>query len=336
MKCPECAHNHQRGKHGTTCTNCKYKFVFDPKDSETFGITDGKFLALIRQVSRNDTYWFTREQLYAHACRKSFWGRFYFGCAVAAGVVLLFVAGNLYLEFVAGAQRFWWAFAAFAACSAIVVIPWLIALGHSLVPPEPERMLKLLRHWYRADRTIDKLLTEPTLHDPPPEAEEPDIYDYGVERLLIVERDILVDLFVRNELHAQERMLVIAESGYPEYLLPVAQRLLAENPELPVFLLHDATTAAPPMEERILDAGKLPIGGHKIVDLGLFPETVRRMKGMKKLALRRHDYQAPVDYLLFSTLAGGIAQAMVMGAPLAVLMESVGDEASNTTVGDFG
>ena len=65
MKCPNCATNHLRGKQGMQC-KCGYQFVFDPK---RHGLTDGKFLSHVRRASRNGTYFFTENQLYATACR---------------------------------------------------------------------------------------------------------------------------------------------------------------------------------------------------------------------------------------------------------------------------
>ena len=50
--------------------------------------------------------------------------------------------------------------------------------------------------WLRTGKTdrLQKMLTTAQLGTPPPDWPEPDIYDYGVERILIVEHDILVDL----------------------------------------------------------------------------------------------------------------------------------------------
>ena len=62
-----------------------------------------------------------------------------------------------------------------------------------------------------------------------------------MERILVVARDLLVDLMINNNRHTDQRILVLAESGYPDYLVPRARQLLEERCDLPVFLLHDAT-----------------------------------------------------------------------------------------------
>ena len=185
--------------------------------------------------------------------------------------------------------------------------------------------------------SLDRMIEHPSLHHPPPEWPETDIYDYGVERILIVERDILVDVFVRNGLHAQERMLVLSESGYPDYLIPLAQRCLRDNPEVPVYLLHDAARHGPTMSRRIQVADFLPLEGHPVLDLGLFPNDVKRMPNLKALQLHKREFAVPVDVLLYATLGAGIAQAMAQNLAFGELLHPSGWVTSFGGVdGDFG
>jgi len=76
------------------------------------------------------------------------------------------------------------------------------------------------------------MLVKAALHQPPPDFTEPDIYDYGVESILVVDRDILVDVFVKNGFHAQQHVLVISINRYPAYLLAEARKALDANPRL--------------------------------------------------------------------------------------------------------
>ena len=182
-----------------------------------------------------------------------------------------------------------------------------------------------------------KLLLQPSLYTPPPQWEESDIYDYGVERLLLVEHDLLVDLLVQNGFHAQERTLVLSENGYPSYLLPVARRFLEENSQLPVYFLHDATEHGAQMAARLAPEEVLPLAGHPILDLGLFPEDVKRMHGQRAMQPRRTRFAIPVDYLLFPTLGVWMAHAMVANLAFGDLLAQVHHEtfASGASM-DFG
>ena len=79
-----------------------------------------------------------------------------------------------------------------------------------------------MRKWVGVQGPIEKMIETPRLGTPPPEFEEPDLYDYGVERILVVQHDLLVDLFVLNGLHAEQRMLggAIAEGVAIAEVLP--------------------------------------------------------------------------------------------------------------------
>lgn len=326
MKCPSCQTNHRPGKTRNLRCTCGYRFVFDPKRDGR--VTDGKFLAIVRKVSMDDTAYFTENQLYAQFCqsqRKRSRPLLGVGVLLAAGAVcLLFVHVDL------------------LPLSVMLGIVALICLGVAAyrafaAPPDMAVFQTALNKWRQAGHSFDKLLTEPGLHTPPPEWDETDIYDYGVERILIVERDILVDLFVRNGLHAQERMLVLSESGYPDYLIPIAQRCLHDNPEVPVYLLHDAARGGPTMRRRLQVADVLPLEGHPLLDLGLFPDDVKRMPNLKVLQPHKRDFAVPVDVLLYATIGAGIAQAMAQNLAFSELLHPSGWVTSVGGVdGDFG
>ena len=134
----------------------------------------------------------------------------------------------------------------------------------------------------------------------------------------MVEHPILVDLWVRNGWHAEHRALVVAEDCYPEYIAEHTRRLLRETPDLPVFLLHDATSNGVKMKMRLEASDRLPIQGHPVLDLGLFPRDVSRLEGMKWTGSRFSEYpRLPVDLLVPAVLIGGVTQGLDRQMPLA-------------------
>lgn len=304
MQCPECSYN-QHARQGLTCSNCGYVFTFNPKHPGK--LTDGKFLAMIRVASQNDTRYYTQNQLYGVYCRRVPDPRW--GCGIAAGLALLL--GILLANFL------------WAAMFLLVGMALAMFLLLSFMRPDvksPEDFDAWVRSWLQAGKPLTRMLREPGLHEPPPDWSEPDIYDYGAERILIVERDLLVDLFVRNEEHAEHRMLVMAESGYPQYLLPLAQRLLAQRSDLPVFLLHDATTWGREMPARVQREQRFPLRAHPLIDLGFTPEDFRRLKPVERYAPRRGARDLPVDALPGSRLRTGLTLALEQQVPLADLL----------------
>ncbi len=291
MKCPECLHQ-QNHSSGLTCTKCGYRYALDPKSYPYFA--DGFFLAVIRRASGNQTHHFTRNQLYAafskHTRKKT-------KVPIAVGAVVLAVGLALFLAH--------WSIASFVTVIGIVLL--IISLAFKV---KPKRLDKAIQLWTSKGRDIPKLITEPQLHDPPQAWPESDIYDYGVEKILIVQRDELVDLFVLNHWHADERAIVFSESGYPEYIVERAQTLLDERSDLPIFLLHDANAQGLGMRRRIEEKGIISFKHRTVIDLGLKPEDTTNLSQLKKDFARGGKTGLPVDAIPYAQLSRGTALAL--------------------------
>jgi len=189
------------------------------------------------------------------------------------------------------------------------------------IPPTAARVSSYVKKWQASGNRIEMMIEGPSLHDPPPRWKEPDIYEYGVERVLIVERDVLVDLFVLNGFHSLQRVLILSESGYPEYLGPIAAKALKERHDLPVYLLHDSKPHGLGMAARI-EKSTLPLAGHPIVDLGITRDDVRRIRHLRATKPERWGFAVPVDLLLYPVLAGGLSQVFEQNMALGTLLAS--------------
>lgn len=325
MKCPECSYD-QKAKYGLKCDGCGYEFTFNPKDPETPGFTDGKFKACLRAASQNDTKYYTENQLYAVYCRREAPNTLPF---MILATLLLIVGGCL------GFTPFPYFGLAPAAFGVIILLDTLRnIIGNKRL--NRDHFQTLLNKWRENGHKTDRMIMEPALHDPPPEWNETDIYDYGVERLLIVEHDILVDLLVKNEVHADQRMLVLSETGYPGYLLPLARRLLEERLDLPVFLLHDATDHGIEMEQRLTASRMLPLDGHPVTDLGMHPADFQKLKRTKHYASNDKTRALPVDAMLLPFLTAGLGTAMAQDISLGNLIQASNKGSAYDGGFDFG
>ena len=297
MKCPKCAVNHKY-KDGMACA-CGYRFALDPKSD---GMADAKFLAMLNSATGNDTNHITENQLYMVYCRQNYSRPF-----IPAVIALALLGLAIGLYFAGGKNAPIWAGLALAA-SMISALASLYNWMSS--PPDREKFRGILEKWSARHGSPKKLIQEPALHEPPPEWQEPDIYDYGVERLLIVQHDILVDLFVKNSFHAEQRALILSENGYPKYLVPLAVKALQDNPQLPVFFLHDSTDDGVEMAARMGQSQFLAWQQHPQIDLGLFPDDVKRIGKLRVLKPGKTNYRLPVDAVPYAVLSVALTQSL--------------------------
>ncbi len=292
MKCPECTVN-QKFKDGMICQICDYHFLLNPKEQPRMG--DNHFLSLVAAASAQDSLYFTFEQLYGHysqfneAARKK---ALLVPLAILAVVCLIswplipFVTAPLAL--------------ASLALSVFLLTRKTAGSQHVL--------REVLSRWETARGPLAKLIREPRLGKPPDKEPEADLYDYGVEKVLIVQRPLLVDLLVLNGWHAQEKALVMSEDGYPSFLASQAQRLLAQDPKLPIFLLHDPTPQGVGMLTRLTYGNLFPIEDHPVTDLGLSLDNLSKVPFLK-LHDEHKGHGVALDLLPYGMLAAALGNA---------------------------
>jgi hypothetical protein len=114
-------------------------------------------------------------------------------------------------------------------------------------------------------------------------------------------------------------MLVVSECGYPEYLVSYANRILDEQPDMPVYVLHDSTYERMQMAERLFDSDVFDLFGRPITDLGLRPGEVKKMRRLKKFG---STGAVEVDYLRWGKLSGGTTAAIAGGISFAQVMDT--------------
>ena len=156
---------------------------------------------------------------------------------------------------------------------------------------------------------------------------EPDLFDYGAERILVVDDPLIVDLLVRNGVHTDARSVIMANTGYPSQVAARAATLLEQRPDVPVHILHasnrscDAMTAA---AGTVL--GAPDIRPH---DVGLSPLAARRIPVIR---WARRLPSIPVDTLPYQWLTTALVDALTTNTPL----EELGERDEDRYGGDFG
>ncbi|WP_299454539.1 hypothetical protein [uncultured Microscilla sp.] len=282
MKCPKCEHE-QKYKEGMTCLNCNYRFAINPK--EKGNLNDYKMKLRIEQVSQSGQVYFTPRQLYA-----LYRGKFKKNDALA---MLVFGAIVISIFFAFGSPE-----------GAIVAgIGFTIAILYENFKKSwlsEQDFLATFNHWYTRSelaKEVKQVVLQPELTQLPPDNHEKDIYDYGVEAIIVTDQDVYVDLFVKNNYHTQYKALIISKHFYPAYLTPRLKQLLQEKPDLPLFFIHDATLEGLQTMTQFRNHAGLATEGHPCIDLGLTPAHFNQLKPLKKLLKGTDDNHAPLDYL---------------------------------------
>ncbi|WLE97042.1 MAG: hypothetical protein QTN59_20495 [Candidatus Electrothrix communis] len=295
MKCPECGVEQKKDGELRCC--CGYQFIFHAGNAQD--MTDAKFFNLLRRAGGNGRFYFTFPQLYSAWCEQDAGERIFLLRKKIAGVGGLLLILCIYCFLLFG-----WIGGLLSLV--LLVGPWLLIRQYRRqLPPDLGNLKKLVRQWQAGHGGGDEmLLLRPSLHEPPPDFSEKDLFDYGVERIIIVERPLLVDLLVKNGFHADQNALVFSRDGYPAYIVQRAQKVLKERDSLPVYLLHDASEAGMAMSQ------KTKMSGHAVIDLGIRPEHLERMHFLNALQLWRKGYKAPLDILPYPVLATICGEAL--------------------------
>ncbi len=172
-----------------------------------------------------------------------------------------------------------------------------------------------MNRWEQANKPTPGLLRKPELQEPPPDWDEPDIYDYGALGILVCQHDPLVDWFVLNKLPAELKLVVLSESGYPSYLLPIVTRLLQTHPDLPLYLLHDGSSHGQNMPDRLSVRGQLPLEGHPVFGLGIDPAETGDLPGRSLLPTQQSLEWQAVDTIPYRSLIDLMVEAIASTPP---------------------
>jgi hypothetical protein len=139
---------------------------------------------------------------------------------------------------------------------------------------------------------------------------EPDMYDYGAERILVVDEPIVVDLLIEVGVHTSARAMVLDVGGYPLAVTALARELLRQRPDVPIGMLHASDTDVEAMRARIQSLLETSTA---IIDVGLAPSAAHMIKALR---WARRLRQIPVDALPHWLLSTPLSEALSTDTPL--------------------
>ncbi len=298
MKCIHCSVDNkypERVASRQRCKGCGHPFAFEPK-TDAFQMNDQLFARTIKDVSADGTLAFTPRQLWYEVNRRLL-ARKTLSCG--AGALALLVGGSLLAQSRHHAPL-------------MLSLPFF-AIGATVVnrspkgkdKKKPTRYPKMslpqfeasyLPKWIATHGAIPKMLpaTVPQTNaqtgglgaksplsfdlagNPVQFGQNaaPDVTAYSFDRALITETAEIAAMFVANNFHFENNCAILSLDGYPFGMADTIKTMLARNPALKVFALHDATFRGSQMGITLRHPDWFPDKVIPLIDLGLRPRHV--------------------------------------------------------------
>lgn len=318
MRCPECNHR-QKFKDGVHCRQCRYQFVFRKKQDQ---ISDFTLRQLIQRLSDQGHYAFTATQLALEICR--LWRKKARGpvdysiAAIILGVISGLIVSN---------KEFWFAEILIFA----VILPLAVWLGQRGKRRLSFNQAREVVSRYHQAHPLQALADGAAFRriTPPADFQDP---HYAPERVLIVERDELVDLLVRNRFHLTAKAAIVSRTGYPEPVFAACQAFLRNHPNTPVQVIHDASLQGFALTAQLAADRQWRFAGSRLVDLGLsrtaldggselpwLPIHSARRDGVfggNPAQRLRAGYRVPLDAIGPKPLLNALGAALIAGTLL--------------------
>ena len=273
--------------------------VFQP---ELDGITDAEWQDLLARASGEGRQFFSENQLYLAYARNKVVVTRYIARRGVIGLCLVVVGLAIWVYALKADWGLTLVFGIALTLTGVGMVGTGVVTRRDPVSREP--VARWLSKWVAA-RGAQNLVSEASLSDAGLE-----YLPAQVDGLLLVERDALVDLLLKNAAHTALSALIVSETGYPARLADEARKLLLARPELKVIAVHDATPSGVAMPARLQTSRVFPLGQRAVLDAGLFPADVTWLAELAPAIPAAHTSRVPLDSLSFDALMIGLRGVM--------------------------
>ena len=288
MKCIHCGtHSKLKDRRGGRCPKCRHRFAFEPT-KDRYNVTDGQLKAAIDRVSGGSRVRFTERQLWHELNRRTWvWPGFRrssYGCLPSLGLVLVVLV-------VMGGMGIPLSLPVIALVTGVVLKLGLLTFaffsrdGGLRKPSRPrdipfdEFRAKYLAKWRKVHGEIPLLLSpRETARLAAPREVPADVQMFSFDRAVVTEDWETADMLVANRFHFEHNCAVLSRDGYPDSIAETVKEMLRRNPSLTVFALHDASPGGCLLPLTLREPEWFPEPSVRIVDVGLRPGTVRKLK----------------------------------------------------------
>ncbi|MCP4520348.1 MAG: hypothetical protein GY827_01410 [Cytophagales bacterium] len=294
MKCSKCGYNHKK-KYGFKCSNCGHNFTFDPSN----GISDFLFKKVITKTSKENTIYFTKRNLFST----------YKGILINKGksrqkIYLIFFIIS-FIILICNVFPF-----VFILISTIICLGKLIQYTFFNKGVSYKQFYECIRTWPKNNPQDLKLMINDKVRlntISQSQAPEKDVYNYGLEGIVLVDEEQYVDWLIMNNFHFTNRVAIISTSGYPQNLVSIVQDLVKENNRLPIYFLHNGNIS---VNEMLNNTSFLNVENQKYrIDIGISKDLFDKVPALKnKKEVVPFDSIYPLDTLAYSQIANLFGQ----------------------------
>lgn len=268
MKCVACGNDAKlKDRANGRCPSCDVRFVFHPERGEPF--TDVAFAEAVKRVSGHGAVRWTQEHL-RHELLRRLTAKQHPGLRRGAGLLFLAIGVGLAVAgAVSGAVTLAWVGMGPAAIGAA-----LRAWPSTRAVIEPRDLSSWWARWVDVHPDAKATLLLPVRSERPRRAPPEDLEAYGFDRAVVCQHAATVDLLVSNQFHVEHNAAIFTLDGHPASVWPTLKQMLAQSPDLVLFVLHDASADGLAVVER----AKLAFPGQRVVDAGLDEEGAKRFE----------------------------------------------------------
>ncbi len=162
------------------------------------------------------------------------------------------------------------------------------------------------------------------------ESDNHELLDYAPDKILIVERNDIVDMLLLNRFHLENKILIVSQDKYPLKAFKACQQYLKRFPDLKIVLMHDASTKGLSMKKSLYNDPSWNLAGKPMTDLGLRPDHVKHLNasiwisssddkfisGGKPTENIENGFIMPIDTAPPKIMLSTIGGAALLGLPL--------------------
>lgn len=335
-----------------TC-RCGYRFALNPRERPF--ISDVVVFRTIGRLSDFGSRFFTYNQLYVQLYNRLLRKKRRDRIMVAVLLAFASVAGSAALAALTGSTVLAGLAAAAAAAGLLLFVRRSVFISYDLVA----KTLQIYTAAYPPANMVDGTRFEKA----PPNGFQGDFLQFSPEKILIVDRNDIVDMLLLNRFYIEQKVLVLSAKQYPSHVFSACCKILEAHPEVPVMLMHDASREGYAMKRRLLTDPAWPLTEANVKDLGIHPWDVDQARrtfwmpaglssqtlsgpipaGVSAAEVIRKGFVVPLDALPPRKLTALISLSLISGFALLSpdlaalqIQQDGGDRTSGGCGGDFG